>query len=252
MKKKILIFGSRPNSYLCKSDAVYFVNSSVYHQDKINTDTLKYHVVGAAVTRSKKKDNKKRPLFNEMQEIVSMGDVNNTIILNARENDNINRLTEKGYKTENIDYYSKNDIYKILKMFIGRKPPIGKRYAFDYGFKFGLFYIKKYLFSYFNSNINLEKFRPSSGVLALLISIYHWGEKADYIISGIGLDTDSGYKLKSGYKNYPKSLRGHIFGDKYILCRIWRDYNVQTLDESLSQITGMPYNRIKEENKITT
>jgi len=76
-------------------------------------------------------------------------------------------------------------------------------------------------------------FRPSTGILSLVLAIDEYGQDAEYVLSGIGFTKRAEYF--DGNTTRKRELPSHVFADVKILRNLARRYNLSTAEPELIQ-----------------
>lgn len=87
------------------------------------------------------------------------------------------------------------------------------------------------------------KYRPSTGILSLLVAISRHGASAEYVISGIGLRDRQKFEL-SGQKGWLQpsafdALPKHLVADELVLRNLSARYRILTVEPELSALLDL-------------
>lgn len=77
-------------------------------------------------------------------------------------------------------------------------------------------------------------FRPSTGILALVLAIAEHGRDADYVICGVGIRKRDEYL--DGKHIHKRDLPQHVFADVKVLRKLARRYNLSTTEPELEYL----------------
>ena len=88
------------------------------------------------------------------------------------------------------------------------------------------------------------RYRPSTGLFALLLAIWEHGENAKYILAGIGLTERAQYQFASGeekkmyIKRNAKGI-GHAMADRTTLIRVAEKFQIMTTEPELGDLLSL-------------
>ena len=248
--KKVIILGSKPYAKIPDGDIIYSANGATAG-NKIKIGNFSNHINVAhvyALNKGLKKEKSKR-LYNQKLKAIHESGFERLVLLTLpKNNSSIKNL--KNYFTDThrkgievVSFYNQRIIVRkigmcgypiINKYFFHQKP----KYIINDGLrivkallsrKFGKGYIDVY-----------SAYRPSTGILALLIAINENGPSSQYILSGIGIKNRNQFLINdeihlNNIKTKNSSIE-HSYADAILLRNLRERFNLQTTEKELSHI----------------
>lgn len=244
----ILVLGSKPKARLVEYKKAYCANSasSFYSKDlKEHGENITAIISASELVDNKRIDNTEKTNWLKAKQIQLCDNSKDSIILLKSEFflKNTDLIAEMGFKGH-LECFSDLELSAIIHLVLKKKIPILTKEHFSNS-SIALLTLKNYLKDKFKIFYNDKReysglFRPSTGILSLLIAIYMHGDSASYHVSGIGI-TDRGV-YPDGWLNTwtPESRLNsfHVIVDKAICELLSKKYNIFFDDQSLSYLNS--------------
>lgn len=228
VSRRVTILGSRKDALHTDGDFLYAANRSLkYFPDVARTHKRIVFVSNAAT-------------MNDVAQIMSRiphETVKEVIHVMRPDSE-----TSEQYRAENFEcdlyVYSTSDTQALLQDVCGLEVPIAA--------------MSRQLMGRFRSLIvpflkmrypNAAMFRPSTGVLALLLAIARFGDQATYTLAGIGATSRHSHPNGEVTAGTSRRLRipQHVMADCGILQSLSWKYDISSDDQYLAQLCNLQY-----------
>lgn len=221
--KKILILGSKPGAKIHDAEYCFGANSAIgYYKDELhNFKGEKISVVAASEVTNSARNNLEKIQWNSNRKDLILNSPSNHIILVGYE-----------YFPEVYDSFLEflmvsnskltySQVFEKLKSITRLKVPVlTKDHVFPLGFSSIKNLYKFYIDSTRRKNSLISGlFRPSTGIIALILAIDQFGLNAEYFLEGVGLSNRNVYPDGNNNTWTPlkKIVASHIFVDRLVL-----------------------------------
>lgn len=249
--KRVVVMGSKPHSIVPSGDIIYCANAAALTDPVAVSKFPRRTVVasGQVIARGIN-SNKLAQTIDEMraQSVCTFNGQEAVIFLN--EGDRRYRmlkeeLVRSGPPTRIMRFIDARGHRSLVRQFAGAYPVLDRRY-FKQPLGVILFDTLKIAIcslSWIWGNRRLDvsaKYRPSTGVLALLLAIREHGHQAQYVLSGVGLGNRDAYILDGKpfevRRAQKKDLPMHVVADIIVLQRLAKHFNIRTTELELEDI----------------
>ena len=220
---KVLILGSKPGATIHNADYCIGANSAIgYYKDDFNSfKGVKISVVAASEVTNSTRNNVQKQKWNLNRKDLIINSQSDHIILVGSEY--FPDVQDTFLELLNVPYnkLSYSEVFNKLNTITGLKIPLlTKNHVFPLSsnsiknlFRFYLdFFLKR-------DTLVSGLFRPSTGIIALLLGIDQFGFNSLFYLEGIGLNDRNVYP--DGFNNTwtpsNKILASHIYVDRLIL-----------------------------------
>ncbi|MBV1903154.1 MAG: hypothetical protein KUG58_05910 [Marinosulfonomonas sp.] len=252
--KRIVIHGAKPDSVLPDADSVYCANASFLSRERefskypdrvvvassgVLAKGLRENVVNYQVYKRKLDavcnfESSRIALFSFSRQANAVLNVKNHILQSGRDH--------------NVEVISVRDRIELVKTVANVGYPL-----IDDGFLRQPWKIRmRDRFENWKCEVNWKfgdctsdvraKYRPSTGILALLLAISENGPDAEYILSGIGIHDRNIYKFKNEKvvmtKNSQAVLPRHTRADLAVLSSLSKSNHISTTENELAGYVG--------------
>ena len=247
MPKKILILGSKPNSLVPKAEILYCANATAaYYKDSIKNIVPQkvFTVVSSTelVSSNRTSIEKQEWIANRVEKILNCKSDKFFVTWSDVYPESINKLLSKNHSSK-IEPLSAIEVEFIVNQILGIRYPV---FCFNH-LQFGAFnslrHVLRFVIEKYKKITNKQYncsalFRPSTGIIALLIAIKNHGKDCEYIVSGIGVDARGDYPdaSRNTWTNKNSLLYNHILVDKFFAKKLFQKYNITFIDKSFKYL----------------
>jgi len=251
---RVVILGTKPNAIIPDADIVYCANAAIgFYRDEI-TKIKRTVSIASVLVLNKHFINKRNidvDLYHDKWSAVISSSPEKLVLIDPPGHLNTTLRVTKGLaqaaytapiemlgfkKRKELVRTSSNLPYPVLTRAVLEQPLNEIIDDFKGILKF---YIRRK-----NEDVK-AKFRPSTGIIALLYSIDAHGPQAKYIIAGIGIKDrkfhQQNKKMKQSEKNNKVGiLAQHVSADIAILRSLVQRYDISTTEKELSNLLSIP------------
>jgi len=241
MTQTVLILGSRPEASIPSCDAVYCANAAIgYYRDRIAAIPWKVLVVNGGALKQPEVDSTdaKRRIHEEKRNQILNAPCDERYVMG---NTKVAELINEWDRTP-THLMPRSDRHRMVRRVTGFRQPIvtGDFAREPFGIKLTLLY--RLLKAVLKRSVNREKdhppyFRPSAGVLALILAVDQNPAGSRFIISGIGVSARHEYH--AGVNDTVHSVPKHVGPDVRILQKLNRTHDLATTEPELAELTGI-------------
>jgi len=247
--KNILILGSKPEADFNEFDIAYCANaaSSFYNIQLINKGGVVKSVISASeLIENKRIGNiaKTSWLQNKFHKLIDNSKSKIYLINYNHFSDAVAAVKTSSFNGE-LDLMDTNELNSLQKRVTKLSEPIWTKFHRDVGVYELLSNIKHFLINKFytlkdKSYLNSGLFRPSTGIVSLIIAIHENGLDASYEVSGIGIKDRGLYPDGQNNTWTPKSrLKAyHVNVDRLICETLVKSYKITFNDESMNYLNS--------------
>ena len=238
----VLVLGSKPDAKIVTADVVYGANSAAgYYKSELREQNPGVPIVSVVsageldFAERTLNQEKRKWLLNKKKLLVS-SDTSRVVIYAPEIYKNATAsLIESGYQAT-ICHLSNASVNLLWAKYLGREPPIictGHLRASRVSY---LSLVRRYVVEkardlhYENYEVS-GLFRPSTGILSLIVAIEECGSDAEYNISGISFAERGIYPdntLNTWSKEVSK-IDFHVIVDKYVVSALQKKYFINVL-----------------------
>lgn len=236
---RVVVIGSKPNSYVPDGDVFLFCNGAVALSRTQRGAHANIHVASGGLFRdlnvvdaTRENSQAHKRGMARQKEMFDVS-VDQTYIVRPKGHW-IDPEYQYRYKTKQIIFLSQYERDEIVKEMTGLRIPINNHV-----------FSKGYLISLLNYKLRRipdvpHQYKPSTGIFAILFALKKF--KAEkLVISGIGVSGNAyEYRNHSQIVDVSRSIRGHLPADIVLLKQISKKYsNVYSTDEELCMCSGI-------------
>lgn len=238
MSRTILILGAKPGAAIPDCDAVYCANAAIgFYKEEIVRIPHRVSVVNGGalkVIRASVKPEKAEVQREKREAILAAPCEERYILGNIKAED-----IEIGGETSCL---SKSERQRLVCRVTGLCQPIVPEGFQDEPFFTRVAVRKRLMKSFIKRLFSPEKdhppyFRPSAGILALILAIEQNAPDDLYIVSGIGVDDR--HKYPSGSHDPEHRIPKHVGADMRVLKELTKKYRVKTTEPTIAQFSGI-------------
>ncbi|MEZ4281982.1 MAG: hypothetical protein R3F21_20455 [Myxococcota bacterium] len=245
--KTAVILGSKPGARLPPGGTAYFANAAIgSYGDAIERFESVVNVVSAVVLR-KCRDSEKQAhaeLYAAKGEIIRAARPDRLVLVESSDHPGLGSelsgwLRDSGYASP-IECLSPADRIAAQTRFSGLAHPLVTRALFDQPFAVVLrdaLHVVQHRLRLAGGEA-MGKYRPSTGIVALLLAIAEHGAQAEYMLVGIGLSQRHLHHFQgsilSGKVARRAVLEPHVAADAAILRALARRYVLRADDPELA------------------
>ena len=247
---KILVLGSKPDAIIPSFDYAFCANASAgYYRDELidYKDKIISIVSSTEVIENKRIGSRDKDKWLSEKRKMIADFPSSKLVLHWVDvyPEAIQSLIDAGCKSP-IEALPTMEVKKLEKNLCNIVEPI---FTYDHikgGARRALFntvnYIIQLISSLFNRCYNATGlYRPSTGIVSLLYAISIHGDKAEYILSGIGITGRGSYPdgVKNTWSRKVNLDSYHVLVDKRIIKILSNRYNIKTTEVGLQSILPM-------------
>lgn len=243
---RVVILGSKPNSKIPHGDRIYGANASFYNRES-ECAGFRERVMVASGNRLLRglDDPVISSSFAAKAQMMLQFSGERRVILLPYGPDNITRIRNLEFSRRldesAINLVSQSDKIDLVKRFVGFYPLVDrsifeqspKRWMKDL-MRLAHFFVMRY--TSVPDRDCPSPYRPSTGLLALLLAISENGGDAEYVISGIGITHRDinvcGDKVNKTWQAKGR-LPSHVLADLIVLKKLRGKYKITTTEEQL-------------------
>lgn len=249
MSKNILILGSKPEADFNEFDIAYCANaaSSFYNKQLLQKGGIVKSIISASeLVENKRKDNIDKTIWlqNKLPKLIDNSKSKIYLINYNHFCEAVTILKKSSFNGE-LDMLNTYELNSLQKRITNYSEPIWTKFHRDVGVYELLSNIKHFLINKFytlkdKSYLNSGLFRPSTGVVSLIIAIHENGLDASYEVSGIGIKGRGLYPDGQDNTWTPKGkLQAyHVYVDRIILETLVNSYEIFFRDKSLNYLNS--------------
>ena len=241
-KTRVVILGSKPGADIPEGDAIWCANGAIgFYAGEVSRFSRVVSVLNPDVIHPKTRRqgvlDRER---NEQQYRMILASKPDKMMLTRTSGLDLRKseLEAAGFSApvSGISIYER-------RMLVGRisgcYDPIVTRDFFDLPFKTKIRYAGSLASTFLKRLLDRKKdcgsaFRPSTGVLALVLAIDEYGPDAEYVMAGIGLRKRAEYL--NGKRRVRRALPAHVYADSHVLGKLVRRYSLYTTEPELFQL----------------
>lgn len=220
---KVLILGSKPGAIIHDADYCFGANSAIgYYKNEFHSFRgKKISVVAASeVTNSTRKSHQKQKWNQNRKELIVSSPSDHIILIGAEYFPDVQE-TFLGALNVTFNRLTYSEVFEKLNGITGFKTPIlTKHHLYPLNFD-SVKNLYRFSLNFFLRRNNLISglFRPSTGIIALLLAIDKYGSSSEFFLEGIGLANRNIYP--DGFNNTwtpsKKIIASHVYVDRLIL-----------------------------------
>jgi len=257
--KCIIILGSKPYVKIPAGDIIYSANGATFINKITPQDFTKHINVAHVYALSKGLEQKSSQALHslKLKEVHDNKFERLVLFQSSRDNGKTNKLKKYLENThhEEIEVITFCEQRKIVREIGKRGYPIINKYFFyklpSKKIRDGIRIIKALIsWRYGRGYIDVgTNYRPSTGILALLIAIKENGPTAQYILCGVGIKNRNQFLIDNQILlNNPHNKNAatqHSYADQILLKSLSTRFNLQTVEKELYHILPKYKNKIK-------
>lgn len=250
--KTIAIAGAKPGIRLPKADAVYAANAafltnpSAFQQNKDLTVVASSLVVSKGLLGC----SKNAQIYRKKSEAIRDVKAQRVVLLedptDREKSSRMPEILQQANPKRSITIISGKERRRLIREVSKGHYPIVGMWSLKQPARVLTSDLRKLLRSLFNWSLgsgNYDvpgRYRPSTGIMALLIAISEHESKANYVLAGIGLKDRDVYQFADGSKGKMRrrgrGLPAHVMADIEIIKRVAKHVNLTTTEPDLADL----------------
>ncbi len=250
---RIVVLGTKPNAVIPDGDAIYCANAAIgFYKNEVARYTYVVNVASTLVL-NKHFENRRQidvDLYHDKWTAVSNASPQKLVLVDAAGQPELSgqlvaKLRESGYNAA-IEILSLAKRTRLVRSVAGMPYPIVTRELFSQALQTQLediVHLCKYWLQQVDGDVK-GKFRPSTGIMALLYAIDCHGSDAEYVLAGIGVQERQLHQHNHALLHSEKIHRTHVLAphieaDIAVLRSLGSRYRVATTEPELSPYVSM-------------
>ncbi|MDO9150515.1 MAG: hypothetical protein Q7U33_03970 [Methylotenera sp.] len=248
--KRIIIAGTKPSARFIDGDAAYFANGAIgFYADALPVYNC-VNVVASTRVLSKSFFQSLDDVYRKKWDSVAKSKPDKLILIGESNESNLSfevsqNLREQGFQAQ-IEIIRPEQIVGLITSLAYLRYPIltKKFFAQSVHIQFKDF-LNFLIYNFLDTHTEVKgKYRPSTGIISLLVAIVEYGNSAEYIIVGIGLNNRNLQQIKHeviSMKKLPKNtdLTPHVEADLAILRSLNKHYRISTTEPELAGVLNL-------------
>jgi hypothetical protein len=246
--KQIVILGAKPNPRIPTGDAIYCANAAALSNAEAVAAIPDRRVVASVgvIAKGMKVANSRNPIFKLKTEAICGFDGREAILLTSKNDERLpavrDALLRDGPIGRALKILDVEEVRKLVLQLFGTYP-ILNRLSCQQSLVTLALDAMRLTRCYLNWGLGdgmrdvPAKYRPSTGILSLLLAIRDHGPEARYVIAGIGLQDRNRYVFNGKpfqTKEAPRgSLPKHSVADEIVLRQLASRWNICTTEQEL-------------------
>lgn len=242
-KPTILVLGSSPSAVIKKYDYIYAANAAAgYYKEELNKkrNTNIISLVSAAELdfENRKMPVEKKKWLATKRKLLVHANNKEIIVYGVNIYKGAATAIPENPKKYKISHLSSHEVWDLIRSVTGRTCPMLTLGHFICAKHSWIDVLKIYVKDILIKKICVDNdmsglFRPSTGLVALLIAISKHGKNAQYVITGITFRGRGVYpdKTVNSWTKKNKLLDFHVIVDKYILSKLKKKYNLTLIND---------------------
>jgi hypothetical protein len=241
-KKLVVVLGSKPGADIPLGDAVYCANGAIgYYAETVSRFPSVVSVMNPDVIHPKgfREGAPDRELNQRQFQMVIASRPDKMILTRTGHFEFLKETLAGAGFTSPVEAVSAQERRALVGKFSGCYDPIVTSDFFRLPLDKKIRYAGSLASTFLKRMLNKRKacgsaFRPSTGILALVLAIAEHGRDADYVICGIGVRKRDEYL--NGKQLKGRDLPQHVFADVKVLRKLARRYNLFTTEPELEHL----------------
>ena len=244
------MLGSKPGALWSDADEIYCANGAIgFYSQKLTNAKSVVNVVSARILNKSKRLHESHSSEFYSSKLTAISDANPSrmILISSIAQPTLAMemsvwLKSNGYKSciEILDHDSRIQIQEQLT---DQPYPVPLRTIFQGSIPIAIYdfiHLLLYRLRLKNGEVN-RKYRPSTGIIALLIAIQEHGDNAEYCIAGVGLSKRNVHIINGQLKSVPSKRDNagnepHVLADKVIISSLARKYHLISYESSIAKL----------------
>ena len=241
-KKLVVVLGSKPGANIPQGDAVYCANAAIgYYAETVSRFPQVISVLNPDMIHPRERmEGVPNQALKEREWNMFIASRPSKVVLTrtsyfelAKKN-----LGEAGFRSP-LSCLSVFERRKLVGKISGCHDPIVTSDFFHLSLDQKIHYAGSLTSTFLKRLLDRRKdcsavFRPSTGILALVLAISEHGRDADYVICGIGVKKRDEYL--AGKHIHGRDLPQHVFADIKVLRKLARRYRLFTTEPELEHL----------------
>jgi hypothetical protein len=248
--KKIVVLGSKPDAQWPEADEIYCANGAIgFYARELSTASNVVNVVSARILNKSKMLHEKSGSDFYSSKLSAICDANPSrmILVGSIATPDLAIkmgawLKLNGYESP-IEYMDHASRVSAQQQLTGLPYPIPLKTLFQGSLLMAIYDLLDLTLLRLGlkkGEVN-RKYRPSTGIIALLIAIQEHGEGAQYVIAGIGLSQRNIHHVNGQQKSIASKqdrtgMEPHVAADKVVIAALARRYRLQSAESSIDAL----------------
>lgn len=241
-KTRVVILGSKPDADIPDGDILYCANGSIgFYADQVRRFPKVISVLNPDLLHPKGRQEGvlDREANEQQYRMILESRPDRMILTRTSSLDMAKRELSKGGFSAPVSALSIYERRMLVGQISGCYDPIVTSDFFALPSKMKIRYAGSLASTFLKRLLDRKKdcgsaFRPSTGILALVLAIDENGEDAEYIICGIGLRKRAEYLNGTTFRK--RALPAHLFADVKVLSQLVRRYSLFTTEPELTSL----------------
>jgi hypothetical protein len=241
-KKLVVVLGSKPGADIPQGDAVYCANAAIgYYADAVSRFPSVVSVLSPDLIHPKERQEGKsdRERCVRQWEMIAASRPDKMILTRTGNLEMLKKVLDEAGFSSPVEAVSAYERREIVGRVSGCYDPIVTSDFFRLPVNKKIRYAGSLTTTFLKRLVDRRKdcgavFRPSTGILALVLAISEHGRDADYVICGIGVQKRNDYLGGEHIHNQP--LLRHVYADIKVLRELARRYNLYTTEPELEHL----------------
>jgi len=244
-KKKVVILGAKPGAVIPEGDSIWCANSAlVSYAEQVNRFPEVVSVLNPDLIHPKdrREGAPDREMNEQIYRRVLASHPDRMILTRASSLDLLKAELDTAGFSAPVNGVSIYERRMLVGKISGCYDPIVTADFFSLPYKTKIRYAGSLASTFLKRLLDRKKdcgsaFRPSTGVLALVMAIDEYGPDAEYIIAGVGAKKRLEYL--TGTKTKGRLLQPHVYADIKVLRKLARRYSLFTTEPELTSLIPM-------------
>ena len=249
---KVVILGSKPNAIVPRGDKIYCANAGfLSNEDAVATFADRVAVASSMVLgNGLLPDSRNHEVYRQKLDAVRDAGMSRIILFGAPISPDmatkVAAYLQADGQNPNISVISVVERADLVKSIAGTRYPLVDRSFYSQPFRIRMrdhWLNCRSLWDLRFGNGHLDtspKYRPSTGILALLQAIRENGNTAEYVLAGIGAKARNVVKVKTFTAKLRDTPVGeipeHVTADLIVLRNLVRRYTLSTTEQELTEV----------------
>jgi len=241
-KTRVVILGSKPGADIPEGDAIWCANGAIgYYREQVSRFPEVVSVLNPDLIHPK--DRREGVPDREMNEqayrMILASHPDRVMLTRTSSLELARKLLREGGVPAPVSGISIYERRMLVGRISGCYDPIVTGDFFGFPFKTKIRYAGSLMSTFLKRLLDRKKdcgsaFRPSTGVLALVMAIDEYGADAEYVICGVGLQKRVEYL--NGRSVAGRALPAHVYADTKVLGKLVRRYSLFTTEPELTSL----------------
>jgi hypothetical protein len=239
-KKLVIALGSKPGADIPHGDAVYCANAAIgYYADAVSRFPSVVSVLSPDLIHPKERGEgvPNRETNVRQWEMIVASRPDKMILTRAGSFEMLKKVLDEAGFLSPVEAFSAHERRAIVGRISGCYDPIVTSDFFRLPYRMKIRYVGSLTTTFLKRLLDRRTdcgsvFRPSTGILALVLAIAEHGRDADYVICGVGVRKRHDYLDVSNSSQRP--LPQHVFADVKVLRKLVQRYNLFTTETELA------------------